>query len=505
MPKRQQIRVVKLPPIVEFVDIRQSFPRMQTLYLELLENKSKVKQDLINKDHVPSSDILPKFSPVKLNFIDKTQDSPDRKEHRRSKHKHRSSSRNLELGERMNSLLDNDDEEKDSSHRHRHHDSDDEKESDRHHGKKDSDRHHEEKDSDRRHEEKDSDRHHEDKDSDRHHDKKDSDRHHDKKDSDRHDKREKYDNDNASDVSSLLEDREPKKGKSDDHRDDKSDTSDLSDLLRNMLNDDESVASFSKFQKTVESHKSPAAMTDDGQGDKYSRHRDDAGKSFPQPPTLAELQARGGYIPKKEMRDVNHTTMTEHEEEDSKRKLLFRFDMLRKAYPHAIIPDYTVHTDYRSLERSYEDHIRKLSLEDSVGSYKKYLLGGFMACEFLFGHTLGFDMQGFTQQQMMSMSSYEKLLIELGEKSYVPSGSKWPVEIRLLGLIIVNAAIFMVSKMIMKKTGSDLMGMMNVMTGGSAVNSSTSSGIPASAPRKRRMKGPNVDLSEIPDGAEQTK
>ena len=61
-------------------------------------------------------------------------------------------------------------------------------------------------------------------------------------------------------------------------------------------------------------------------------------------------------------------------------------------------------------------------------------------------------MEGFAQQQIASMSSYDQLLIELGEKTYVPEESKLPVEIRLLGMIVVNAAIFIVSKMIMKKT-----------------------------------------------------
>ena len=91
-------------------------------------------------------------------------------------------------------------------------------------------------------------------------------------------------------------------------------------------------------------------------------------------------------------------------------------------------------------------------------------------------------MEGFTQQQLLSMSSYDKLLIELGEKSYVPEQSKWPVEIRLLILIVVNAAFFLVSKMIMKKAGDGISKMMNNIK------------IPPKTENK--MKGP-VDIDDL--------
>jgi len=225
--------------------------------------------------------------------------------------------------------------------------------------------------------------------------------------------------------------------------------------------------------------------------DKYSIPRDPRG-TMRTPPPLSEIQATGGYEPTKELMDMNQHSAIQHSDpvdDDMKRELLFKFTLLKKSYPTADIPDYNIHTDYNTMKRSYDDTVRSLSIDSSVENYKTYLMYGFMGCEFLFGNFLGFDMSGFTQQQVSQMSQYEKLLVEIGEKSYVPTGSKWPVELRLLFLIIMNAAFFIISKMLMKKTGSNILSMFNKMNNKPEVVKSS----------KKRMRGPNVNLDDLED------
>lgn len=218
----------------------------------------------------------------------------------------------------------------------------------------------------------------------------------------------------------------------------------------------------------------------------------------PIPPRLADLQKTGEYV------DTNRVipdlarvyNKSDEEEEELKREILFKFDILRKAYKQFEIPDhFTLHTDIKTLTRAYEHTLRRISLDSNVETYKQYLIGGFMLTEFLVSHWFSFDMQGFTQQQILNMASYERLLIEIGEKSYVPGGRQWPVEVRLLFMIIMNAAFFIISKIILKKTGSNLMGMMNDLSSRTAR---------AAAPaqqnsERRRMRGPSIDPDDIPD------
>jgi len=207
---------------------------------------------------------------------------------------------------------------------------------------------------------------------------------------------------------------------------------------------------------------------------------------FGLPPSLNDLNVKQNAIP-----NLNYAnTQNDKSENDKKRELLFKFELLKKSYKDVTIPDFSLHSDYSSMKSSYEMTIRRVSIETSVETYKKFLIGGFMVTEYVFGSVAGFDMQGFTQQQITSLSSYERLLIELGEKSYVDEESQWPVEFRLLGLIMMNAATFLGTKVMMKKGGAGFMNVLNQM------NTHTQN---TQERPKRKMRGPNIDFDDLPD------
>jgi hypothetical protein len=236
----------------------------------------------------------------------------------------------------------------------------------------------------------------------------------------------------------------------------------------------------------------PGKYTSTKVNEKYDEYQ----RSRKRAPTLAELEEKGQYRPKVELGDASRLQVND---EDTKRELLFKFDLLKKSYKNSAvpIPTFSVHSDLSMMQKMYDDTVRRLSLDSSVENYKTYLIGAFMGIEFALGKWFNFDMQGYTQQQIISMSSYEKLLIEIGEKSYVPSGKQWPVELRLVFLVLINTAFFIVGKMILKNTGTNLMNMinkMNVVPAAAAPNATTK---PAGA--RRGMKGPSINLDELPD------
>ena len=435
---KQKIKAIKVPNDIKQVDRPQVFPRLPRLYLELFENKAKIKQDLINKEHkINTNSIAPN-----LQFIE--NDKNDKKENFES---------------RLEKIFNNDDSNSIQD------DSDNENDKQQKESRNDDDKSF-----------KFSEKKYKDDDNDSLKDDDDDSYKHDEKDDDKDDDKDSYKDDKNDDKDSYKKDDYDKNS----YKDDNSSDGNLSVRLNQILGDDKSVAS------TVESYKK--------RKDKYSRQRNYNIKSVSKeemPPSLEEIEAKGGYKRKRELRDINQVSYNEQEEEDLKREIMFKFEILKKKYPNVLIPEFSIHSDYNHMKKTYDDLVRKVSLDSTVESYKTYLIGGFMACEFVLGNFLKFDMHGFTQQQILSMNSYERLLIEIGEKSYLPEGSKWPVELRLLFMIIMNAAFFIISKMIMKKTGANLMGMINSMN--SADPPSTQN------KPKKKMKGPDIDINTLPE------
>lgn len=180
------------------------------------------------------------------------------------------------------------------------------------------------------------------------------------------------------------------------------------------------------------------------------------------PPTLAELQAKN---PKQTFmkKHIGYPVDDDDEAIRERNEVYFHYEVLKRMHPNASIPEFTIYSDPKIMAQKYELLAKRLSLDSSVENWKRYLIIFVMGCEVVLGK-LKFDMEGFAQQQIMSMSTYESLLVEMAEKSYVPKGSKWPVEMRLFGMLLINVVMFVFTKQIAKLTGMNLLGTINQLT-----------------------------------------
>ena len=201
------------------------------------------------------------------------------------------------------------------------------------------------------------------------------------------------------------------------------------------------------------------------------------------PPSLQDLERKGHFrrskfIPREEI---------DEDEDDLKREMLFKLDSLRRSYPHLNIPEMSMYSDSKSIRRTLDSYVKQIYAEGKAEDYQKYLIVGCMVLEWLLSTFLKLPMEGFTQQQIMNIKSYEKLLIELGEKQYVPQDSQWPVEIRLMIMILINGVIFLISKLLFDP--SNVMNILNSLGSKSSFGKVPGMGS-GSGPEKRRMREP---------------
>jgi hypothetical protein len=179
-----------------------------------------------------------------------------------------------------------------------------------------------------------------------------------------------------------------------------------------------------------------------------------------------------------------------------KEEYMWRFRILKKKYGNSAsipIPEWNEHSDLSMMKNSYERTIKELYLDDSVETYRTYLMGGWVVMEYVCVQLIGIDLRGFTSQQIRMMNKYDRMLIELGEKSYTRWGMNLPVEIRLIGMILFQAGIFYLGKIISDSYGSDAAEFFKGFTG-QPPEKGGAAGSPAEKPSPidadRRMKGP---------------
>lgn len=141
----------------------------------------------------------------------------------------------------------------------------------------------------------------------------------------------------------------------------------------------------------------------------------------------------------------------------------FKYEVLRRMHPNVSIPDFNMYSDPKLMDQKIDMLNRKLSLDRSVDNLKRYMSIGFMGFEIMLGW-LKFDMEGYAQDQIINMDTYEPLFVEIAEKNFVPFGTnKWSAEVRIAMMLFMNAILFIGSKMIFKHTGTNIMTSINTL------------------------------------------
>lgn len=173
----------------------------------------------------------------------------------------------------------------------------------------------------------------------------------------------------------------------------------------------------------------------------------------------------------------------EEKERKEREEYTWRFRILKKQYKNLVVPEFSEYSPIETIKTQYNQIIRELQLDDNVDTYRTYLFGSWLAIEFVCTQWIGIDLSGFTKHQAMMFHKYNKLLIELGEKSKSGWGSNLPVEVRLIGLVVFQAGIFYLIKVVSEKFGCSVSELFSVFMG-QPIETQTSGETSGANPRK---------------------
>jgi len=183
---------------------------------------------------------------------------------------------------------------------------------------------------------------------------------------------------------------------------------------------------------------------------------------------------------------------------------LWRFRILKKKYGRNVnvqIPEWNDYSELSMMKTSYERTIRELYLDDAVETYRTYLVGSWIVMEYVCTEYVNIDLGGFAIQQIHMMYKYDSLLIELGEKSCERWTTNLPVEARLIGMVLLQAALFYLGKIVSDKMGKSVGELFKGMTGQPPTEENTRAkpkdGDNAPVDEKPKMRGPKVKASDI--------
>jgi len=185
------------------------------------------------------------------------------------------------------------------------------------------------------------------------------------------------------------------------------------------------------------------------------------------PPSLKDIG-----VSKKSIMDIKN--LTDDEKQEKYNRMMFNFEVLKLKYPESksLIPEFNQHSDPNYMERCYSNILRLVALKAGIEKYEGYLKNGFVIGEQVITGLLGFSkMSDFAANQMSNMGTYQKLLVELAEKNLESElGSNWPVEVRLIGLILFQMVVHVCGSFIFQKTGINISKVMTNNNGNGAGN-----------------------------------
>ena len=138
----------------------------------------------------------------------------------------------------------------------------------------------------------------------------------------------------------------------------------------------------------------------------------------------------------------NYYLMSSEQQNEMHTQFRVKFGILRGSNTDLVVVDPPENATLDQKHDMYEAYIKQIIIKMNCTQWKVYLVISFLVIEVFVIKVLGLNASGYTKSQLRIINRYDQMLAELGEKYYVSGVSSYPVEVRLAGLALMNAVVF---------------------------------------------------------------
>ena len=138
----------------------------------------------------------------------------------------------------------------------------------------------------------------------------------------------------------------------------------------------------------------------------------------------------------------NYSLMSPEQQTEMHTQFRVKFGILRSSNTDLVVVDPPENATLDQKHDMYEAYIKQIIIKMNCTQWKVYLVISFLVVEVFVIKVLGLNASGYTKSQLRIINRYDQMLAELGEKYYVSGVSSYPVEVRLAGLALMNAVVF---------------------------------------------------------------
>nr|QBK90382.1 MAG: uncharacterized protein LCPAC103_00630 [Pithovirus LCPAC103] len=186
-------------------------------------------------------------------------------------------------------------------------------------------------------------------------------------------------------------------------------------------------------------------------------------------------------------------------------ELSMKIAQARSDYPELAIPKLPDHASLAMKQTLYKNALKYIHIGNKTGDYKFWLSVSIVVMEWVVYKFMGVDIRGFFKMQSKRMHRYESALWEIAERSANGTGVPWPPEIRIIFIILTNAVVFILIKVLStwvgeglgETLGNSLLSVLDRQQDASAAQEQDADGDIPDVPSKRNMDGLSGLISTI--------